>query len=609
MSPRGWAIGATAAAAFAAALTLAVTHGIERRYERAFGFRIARTTAAYITAVTPPPPPPPPPVRRRGRGSIARPQAPVAPVPQSPASRSYHLPSLLTQARGLRMLPGWTTEVEVYFGTAPLVDATAPPLSPDDLLQLDSIGGRWREGSALVPLKDRDGRDIVGAVAARPLRVPTGPLPGGLGLAFPAAVLAVAGAGGIAFRGRSLRRGGYIGAALLLAAAAYFDVRAVARSSTDRWLTDTRRLLQEAATRLPPPRSRVSVSDLAALVPDADLVAGEPAESAPRRVRIDGAPRAIVAVLIGAGRWVDLRTVPAELTTPRWLVLLLPSALVGPFGILLLRWAERTPPRKRRETAIAWGFMAPAGLHLVVFTLGPAAFAIYLAKPLANFNAVIHDPLTWLSMRDTGVYALYVPVSVVIALGAALVMHRYRVGWGGRLLRSALLLPYVTSVVAIALLWQLIDQAGTLGLGRTGWLSSPATALPALMLLSLYAQVGGQTLVFFAGLERIPSDYFDAARVDGATPWRRFWRITLPLLRPITWFVALTGLLGAFQVFTIFFILTQAEPRVLVERAYQIGWGSQAFGVASAFAVLLCVALVVFSWPRLRLLGRYAHQP
>jgi len=507
------------------------------------------------------------------------------------------------------MLPGWTTEVEVYFGTAPLVDATAPPLSPDDLLQLDSIGGRWREGSALVPLKDRDGREIVGAVAARPLRVPTGPLPGGLGLAFPAAVLAVAGAGGIAFRGRSLRRGGYIGAALLLAAAAYFDVRAVARSSTDRWLTDTRRLLQEAATRLPPPRSRVSVSDLAALVPDAELAAGEPAESAPRRVRIDGAPRAIVAVLIGAGRWVDLRTVPAELTTPRWLVLLLPSALVGPLGILLLRWAERTPPRKRRETAIAWGFVAPAGFHLLVFTLGPAAFAIYLAKPLANFNAVIHDPLTWLSMRDTGVYALYVPVSVVIALGAALVMHRYRVGWGGRLLRSALLLPYVTSVVAIALLWQLIDQAGTLGLGRTGWLSSPATALPALMLLSLYAQVGGQTLVFFAGLERIPSDYFDAARVDGATPWRRFWRITLPLLRPITWFVALTGLVGAFQVFTIFFILTQAEPRVLVERAYQIGWGSQAFGVASAFAVLLCLALVVFSWPRLRLLGRYARQP
>ncbi len=596
-------------AALAAALTLDVTHWIERRYERAFAFRIARTTAAYIAAVTPPPPPP---VRRRGR--IRRPQAPITPVPQSPASRSYHLPSLLTQARGLRTLPGWTTEVEVYYGTAPLVDATAPPLSPDDLLLLDSAGGRWREGSALVPLKDRDGREIVGAVAARPLRVPTGPLPGGLGFAFPAAVLAVAGAAGIAFRGRSLRRGGYVGAALLLAVASYADVRAVARSSTDRWLTDTRRLLQEAATRLPPPRSRVSVSDLAALVQDGELVGGEPAESAPLRARVGGAPRAIVAILIGSGRWVDLRTVPAEITTPHWLLLLLPSALVGPFGILLLRWAERTPARKRRETAIAWGFLAPAGLHLLVFTLGPAAFAVYLALPLANFRAVVHDPLTWLSIRNTALYALYVPVSVVIALGAALVVHRFRVGWGGRLLRSALLLPYVTSVVTIALVWQLIDQTGTLGLGRSGWLSSPATALPALMLLALYAQVGGQTLVFLAGLERIPRAYVDAARVDGASAWRRLWRITLPLLRPMTWFVVLSGLLSAFQVFTIVFVLTQGGPGMLVQRVYQLGWGgagrgggSQTFGMASAFAILLCLALVLFGWPRLKFLGRYAR--
>jgi ABC-type sugar transport system permease subunit len=507
----------------------------------------------------------------------------------------------------LRTLPGWTTEVEVYYGTAPLVDATAPPLSPDDLQQLDSAGDRWRDGAALVPLKDREGRAIVGAVAARPLRVPTGRLPGGVGFAFPAAILTVAGAGAIAFRGRPLRRGGYIGAALLLAGGAYLDVRAAARSSTDRWLTDARRLLEEAATRLPPARARVSVSDLAALVPDAELVVGEPAESAPRRVRIGGAARAVVAVLIGAGRWVDLRTVPAELTTPRWLLLLLPSALVGPFGILLLRWAERTPARKRRETATAWGFLAPAGLHLLVFTLGPAAYAVYLAFPLANFSAVVHDPLTWAAMRNTGLYALYVPVSVVIALAAALVIHRYRAQWGGQLLRSALLLPYVTSVVAIALLWQLIDQSGRLAVGRSGWLSDPTAALVAFMMLALYAQVGGQTLVFLAGLERIPQAYVDAARVDGASAWHRFSRITLPLLRPVTWFVALSGLLSAFQVFTIVFVLTQSGPRVLVQRAYQLAWSSQAFGMASAFAILFALALMVFSWPQLTLLGRHAR--
>jgi len=115
-----------------------------------------------------------------------------------------------------------------------------------------------------VPLKDRDGREVVGAVAVRPRPIPHGPLPGGIGFAFPAALIAVGGAAAIAFRGLPLRRGGYIGAALLLALATYVDVWGAARQSTDRWLIDTRRLLQEAATRMPAPRVRVSVSDLAA---------------------------------------------------------------------------------------------------------------------------------------------------------------------------------------------------------------------------------------------------------------------------------------------------------------------------------------------------------
>jgi multiple sugar transport system permease protein len=519
---------------------------------------------------------------------------------------------LLTQARALRTLPGWTTEVEVYYGTAPLVNATAPPLSPDDLQHLDSVGGRWRDGAALVPLKDRDGREIVGAVAARPLRVPSSPLPGGIGFVWPAAVLAVAGAAAISFRGRSLRRGGYLAAALVLAAASYLDVRDAARSSTDRWLTDTRRLLQEAATRLPPPRSRVSVSDLAALVQDAELVAGEPGESAPRRLRLGpgGAPRAVVAVLIGAGRWVELRSVPAELGTARWLLLLLPCALVGPSAIYLLRWAERTAPRTRRETAIAWGFLAPAALHLLVFTLVPLVFAVYLALPLSNFTAVIRDPRTWLSMRDTALYALYVPLSVAIALVTAVCIHRYSTTWGARLLRSVLVLPYITSVVAMALLWQLIDQTGTLGLGRSGWLSSPGTALAVLALLSIYAQVGGQTLVFLAALAQIPRDFLDAARIEGVGAWRGFWRITLPLLRPVVWFVGLTSLVAAFQVFTIAFVLPERGPLVLVQRAYQLAWGGGGggnVGMASAFAILLYFALVVFTWPQLRLLKSYVR--
>jgi multiple sugar transport system permease protein len=528
------------------------------------------------------------------------------------AARSYHLPSLLTQAKALRTMPGWSSDVEVYFGTAPLVDATAAPLSPDDLNRLESTGKQWRDRVALVPLRGRDSGGVVGAVAVRPRPMPHGPLPGGLGFAFPAAIIAVGAAAASAFRERSFSRGRYVGAALLFALACYIDVRTAAKQSTDRWLVDTRRLLQDAATRLPAPRTRVAVSDLAALVRDADgeVVVGEPAELAPRREHVDGSQRAVVAVLIGSGRWVDLRSPPAELEAPRWLILLLPCALIGPCAILLLRWGERSPIRRRRETAIAWGFLAPAALHLAVFTIGPTLYAIYLASR-ASVPALLRDPLTWMSFRQTALYALYVPVSVALALAAALVVHRYRGRWGGRLLSAAVLLPYVASVVSVGLLSQAMFRASALGLGRPDWLSTPATALPAVMLISVWAHAGGQMLVFLAALQRIPQAYLDAARVDGAGAWGRFRRITFPLLRPITGFVVVTGLLSAFQVFTLVTVLTQGGPQqatqVLVHRVYETAFGAQAFGAASALALLIFAALLVLRWPQLKLLGRQVY--
>lgn len=618
MSTRRGAVAITVAAIVAAALALAVVHVAQRHYERAFGLRIARTTADYVTAVTPPPPPPPPPPpaprapRSRGRRRPPPPPPPPPPPapPPSPGARTYHLPSLLTQAKSLGALPGWSSDIEVYFGTAPLVDATAAPLTPDDLNRLDPTGGAasWRDGAALVPLRARDTAVVVGAVLVRPHPVPHGPLPGGLGFAFPAALLAVAAAAGIAFRQRA-RPGGYLGAVFLLGLACFVDVRSAARQSTDRWLMDTRRLLQEAATRLPAPRVRVQVSDLAALIRDGEVVAGEPGEVAPQRVQIEGQRTAVAAVLIGSGRWVELRTRPAELEAPRWLILLVPSVLLGPLATLVLRWGERSAPRRRRETAIAWGFLAPAALHLAVFTVGPTLYAVVLATR-APLLELINDPLTWVSFRNTVLYALYVPVSVALALAAALAVHRYRLFWGGRLLSAAMLLPYAASVVSLGLLWQVIFRAGSLGggLGRLDWLSSPATALPAVMGISLWAHAGGQMLVFLAALQRIPQAYIDSARVDGAGAWRRFRRITLPLLRPITAFVVVTGLLSAFQVFTLVSVLTQGGPgqatQVPVLRVYQTAFGAQSFGAASALALLLFVVLLVLRWPQLWLLRK-----
>jgi multiple sugar transport system permease protein len=417
----------------------------------------------------------------------------------------------------------------------------------------------------------------------------------------------VGGAAAIAFRRLPLRRGGYIGAALLLALATYLDVRTAARQSTDRWLVDTRRLLQEAATRLPPSRARMLVNDLGAIVPDAEVVPGEPGESPARRERIDGEVRAVVSVLLVPGRWVELRTTPAELEAPRWLFFLVPCALLGPLTILLLRWAERTPVRRRRETAIAWAFLAPAVLHLMIFTVGPTLYALYLAS-LANFKTLLRDPLVWTALRNTAVYALYVPVSVALALAAALAVHRYRHGWGGRLVSAAFLLPYAASTVAIALLWQMIYKSGSLGLGRPDWLSNTRAALPALMGISIWAHLGGQMLVFLAGLQRIPRAYLDAARVDGAGAWRGFWRVTLPLLRPVTGFVLLTSVLGALQMFTFAYVLTQGGPAdatdVVAYRVYQTAFASRAFAVASALGLIFFGLLLIFRWPQLRLLRR-----
>jgi multiple sugar transport system permease protein len=120
-------------------------------------------------------------------------------------------------------------------------------------------------------------------------------------------------------------------------------------------------------------------------------------------------------------------------------------------------------------------------------------------------------------------------------------------------------------------------------------------------------------MVFLVGLRRIPRTFLDAARVDGAGAWQRFWRITFPLLRPFTWFVVVTGFIAAFQVFTLVFVLTQGGPLhstdVLAYRVYRLAWGSPAgagvgVGVATALAAAVFVLVAIFRWPQLKLLTR-----
>jgi len=312
------------------------------------------------------------------------------------------------------------------------------------------------------------------------------------------------------------------------------------------------------------------------------------------------------------------------------MVLCFGLSLLGPAALWLVAWAERMSarPQRLRETVTAWSFLAPAAAHLAVFSFGPILFALYLSvhrwspiepvKPfvgLANFRAVLTDPLVWISLRNTVLYALYVPLTMALALGVALVLRRS--SRMTRLLRTAFFVPTVSSVVAIALVWQWMYNADfglinwilrVVGWRPVDWLGNPRTALIAVMLMSVWVQLGYQMVVFLAGLQGIPQQYLDAARVDGAGAWRRFWRITFPLLKPVTLFVLVTGIIGSFQVFTYMYVLTDGGPLhatdVVVYRIYQSAWEFLRFGDASALALILFVVLFGVTWAQFRLLGR-----
>src|SRR2546425_12245950 len=169
--------------------------------------------------------------------------------------------------------------------------------------------------------------------------------------------------------------------------------------------------------------------------------------------------------------------------------------------------------------------------------------------------------------------------------------------------------------ISVALVWQwmcrrdfgLINRVlARAGLGPVNWLGDPKTALLAVMLVSVWMQLGYQLTVFLAGLRAIPQAYLDAARVDGANAWQRFRRVTFPLLRPVTLFVLGTGIIGAFQVLALVMVLTGGGPLgatdVIVYRIYRTGWQLQQFGDAGGMALLLFVPLFVVRLGPLQLL-------
>ena len=217
-----------------------------------------------------------------------------------------------------------------------------------------------------------------------------------------------------------------------------------------------------------------------------------------------------------------------------------------------------------------------------------------------NWRSVLSDAEFGNSLLVTLVFvAIVVPTQTVLGLAVASLLARDLPGSG--LFRTLYVLPWICVPLAIAVLWRWIlaptDGAISTLLGhRIEWLSDPGLALPVVSAVVIWSNVGYVALFFLAGILAIPTDVLSAARIDGATGWQRFRRITLPMLRPTMFFVLVTGVVSAAQVFDTVYALTGGGPHhrtdLVAHRIYAEAFGAAAIGRASVMAVVLFVILV-----------------
>jgi multiple sugar transport system permease protein len=285
------------------------------------------------------------------------------------------------------------------------------------------------------------------------------------------------------------------------------------------------------------------------------------------------------------------------------------------------RASEKVRWTKREHEGLAAGlFLLPNLIGFLIFTAIPVGAAFILAfydydlllganwAGLENFREMFTTDEVFRAALFNTVYftAVSVPLSVVLGLVTAMLVNQALRGIV--IFRSIFLLPYVTVTVALSLVWKWIylpdiglinSVLGVFGIDGPPWLTSGTWAMPALILMSVWKGFGYNMVIFLAGLQGIPDHLYDAAKVDGATAWRRFLNVTLPLLSPTTFFVVVISVISSFQVFDQALIMTNGGPgtatTTLVLYIYQKGFQSFEMGYAAAVALVLFAVIFVFT--------------
>lgn len=294
------------------------------------------------------------------------------------------------------------------------------------------------------------------------------------------------------------------------------------------------------------------------------------------------------------------------------------------------RKAERK--RRRGDGRSAVFFLSPSMIIFSVFILFPVVFSFFLSFQkwnmfsqtmhyvgLANYQRAFTSADFWSVMKNTFLYTLgTVPLNMAISLGAAMLLSRKLVG--KKFLRTAFFAPVVVSPVAAAVIWRWIYEPnfGILnyvlhffGVPPINWLNDPTSAMVALIVMGVWKTMGINMVLFSAGLDGIPDQYYEAAQIDGAGPWRKFWKITVPLLAPTTFFILVMSMIGSFQVFDLVYVLTSGGPlgatKVLVFYIYEQAFKFFDMGYASAIAYVLFAVIFILTLIQIRFMKKRVY--
>lgn len=293
------------------------------------------------------------------------------------------------------------------------------------------------------------------------------------------------------------------------------------------------------------------------------------------------------------------------------------------------RSADVRRRRSARDTLTGWGFVAPGTVIILGLSIFPALWALWLSLEKwdgfsdptfvggRNYQKLITDADFWAAVRNTGLYTLlFVPSSVLLGLFLAVALNR-KIRFIG-IYRTAIFVPFVASAAATGILatylfspqYGLINNVlRKLGVPPQGWLEDPHQAMVVIAIMSLWGQAAFTTVIYLAGLQDVPSELIEAARVDGANRWQTFWRIVWPHLSPITVFVAIWQTIGAIQLFDLVYTTTRGGPldatKTIVYFLYEQAFHSLQFGYGSAaayalFVITLGITIIVVLYSRRR---------